>query len=253
MGDRKACGPSHTLTVPFDRTDHSTAVALSTTPFYSFDFFLFRCHFEEQLWPTGPCPLSPTSIYFCVGGTPEQNMPCWEGARTRLRQEASLQCCCMPGPKLELVLFMTWTQQFVFCILSLYWAASGRPPVTWRPGLSASIDASSTVPGKWCFFNMSSHLDLSVMSLCLVSQILAEHELAVYSSIFLLVNEKSLSSIWTLGQCLQEFRNKLLYRYYVKLSFFVLFPSLTLFFSSNPNLQPLTMCMHTQDEKSKVS
>lgn len=103
------------------------------------------------------------------------------------------------------------------------------------------------------FFNMSSHLDLSVMSLCLVSQILAEHELAVYSSIFLLVNEKSLSSIWTLGQCLQEFRNKLLYRYYVKLSFFVLFPSLTLFFSSNPNLQPLTMCMHTQDEKSKVS
>lgn len=39
------------------------------------------------------------------------------------------------------------------------------------------------------FFNMSSHLDVSVMSICLVSQILVEHDTVVCSSVFLLVSE----------------------------------------------------------------
>lgn len=44
------------------------------------------------------------------------------------------------------------------------------------------------------FFNMSSQLDVSVLSICLVSQLPAEHDLVVCSSVFLLASEKSLIS-----------------------------------------------------------
>lgn len=58
-------------------------------------------------------------------------MPCWEGTRSRARQAASqcllcqiarhtLQCCCVPGATLELMVFIKWIQQHVFCILR-YW------------------------------------------------------------------------------------------------------------------------------------
>ena len=46
-------------------------------------------------------------------------------------------------------------------------------------------------------FSISSHLDVSVMSICLVSQILVEHDIVVCSSVFLLVSEIPVSHIDT--------------------------------------------------------
>lgn len=54
------------------------------------------------------------------------------------------------------------------------------------------------------FFYMSSHLDVNVMSICLVRQILAEPELVVCSSLFLLVSEISLSAMWTVSSGTQK-------------------------------------------------
>lgn len=47
------------------------------------------------------------------------------------------------------------------------------------------------------FFSLSSHLDVNVMSICLVSQILVEHDIVVRSSIFLLVIEIPVSRMGT--------------------------------------------------------
>lgn len=78
----------------------------------------------------------PASIYFCVGGTAKQRMPCWERARSRPRQEASrhsfcqiaklsLQYCRVPGPKLELIVVREWIQQHACCIPRLHWELWG--------------------------------------------------------------------------------------------------------------------------------
>lgn len=115
------------------------------SPILFFGLFLFRFHFKAQLWPQGLCPLSLASIYLCVGGTAEQRMPCWEGARSRPRQEASqhslcqvtelsLQKCCVPGPRLEGVVVRKGVPQHALCILRGHWELRKSLPADLQEG-----------------------------------------------------------------------------------------------------------------------
>lgn len=123
--DRKAQAEawrsSLTLLVPFDKMDcsaavsqkqpHSTLLASSSLDSIS----KLTCGLQDRvLWVLA-------SIYLCVGGAAEQRMPCWEGARSRPRQEASqhslcqvtelsLQNCCVPGSRPERVVLRKWIQ-----------------------------------------------------------------------------------------------------------------------------------------------